>query len=69
MVMLEGIVTVISPEESAVLHAGDSVIFKAGIPHRIENTGATDAQWLIISVAGVKFFRENGDEAIPGWAK
>jgi quercetin dioxygenase-like cupin family protein len=69
MVMLEGSVTVSAPEENVVIHAGDAVILAAGVLHRVENTGTINAEWLIVSKAGVKFFRENGDEAVPGWAK
>jgi quercetin dioxygenase-like cupin family protein len=69
MVMLEGAVTVTSAETTVVIAAGDTVILEAGLLHRVENTGTTDAEWLIISRAGVKFFRENGDQAVPGWAK
>jgi quercetin dioxygenase-like cupin family protein len=69
MVMLEGNVTISAAEQTAILNPGDTVILPAGTSHRVENTGTHDAQWLIISRAGVKFFRENGDEAVPAWAK
>ena len=69
MVMLEGSVTVSTSKQSIVLNVGDTVMLEAGLAHRVENTGPTDAEWLIVSQAGVKFFHENGDETIPGWAK
>ena len=69
MVQLSGSVTVSSGEEKIVLEPGDTLIIPAQTLHRVDNTGETDAEWLIVSKAGVKFFRETGEEAIPGWAK
>ena len=32
-------------------------------------TVTQDAEWLIISRAGVQFFREDGEEVTPPWAR
>lgn len=69
MILIAGGVTLSSGEERVVLSAGDTVIIPANTPHRLDNTGDTDAEWLIISAAGVRFYRETGEEAYPDWAK
>ena len=69
MAMLEGKVTVSSEGQETSLEQGETLIIPAGLAHRVDNIGTEDAQWLIISKVGVRFFRENGDEALPGWAK
>lgn len=69
MVLLAGSVTLSSGKERVVLSAGDTVIIPVNSPHRLNNTGDTDAEWLIISTTGVKFFGETGEEAYPDWAK
>ena len=69
MVLLAGHVTLTLDDKRIVLAAGDTIIVPANMPHRLENTGDTDAEWLIISVVGVRFFRETGEEAHPDWAK
>lgn len=69
MVQLAGSVTLSSGDERIVLSAGDTVILPADMPHRLDNTGDTDAEWLIISAAGVRFFKETGEEAYPEWTK
>ena len=69
MVLLSGQVSVSGGEQPTELRAGDTLIVPANTLHRIDNTGPVDAEWLIISVAGVQFFREDGAEARPGWLK
>ncbi|WP_161882874.1 cupin domain-containing protein [Deinococcus alpinitundrae] len=69
MVLLSGQVTVSGGEQPTELRAGDTLIVPANALHRIDNTGPVDAEWLIISVAGVQFFREDGAQARPGWLK
>lgn len=69
MVLLSGRVTVSSGDERAELSPGDTLIVPAHTPHRVDNTGDTDAEWLIISPAGMQFFRETGEEASPPWIK
>jgi len=69
MVLLSGQVSVSGGEQPTELRAGDSLIVPANTLHRIDNTGPVDAEWLIISVAGVQFFREDGAQARPGWLK
>lgn len=68
MVMLLGSVTVSSANQTMHLKAGDTVIVEKGVQHRVDNTGSEDAEWLIVSQAGVKFYRETGEEAHPQWA-
>lgn len=69
MVQLIGSVTVSSGDERIELHPGDTIIIPAQTLHRVDNTSTEDAEWLIVSKAGVRFFRETGEEAIPGWTK
>lgn len=69
MVQLAGSVTLSFGDERIMLSAGDTVIVPAGMPHRLDNTGDADAEWLIVSPAGVRFFKETGEEAHPDWAK
>lgn len=69
MVMLSGQVTVTNGIERAELSGGDTLIVPAHTPHRVDNSGDTDAEWLIISPAGMRFFRETGEEATPPWIK
>ncbi|GGQ96542.1 cupin domain-containing protein [Deinococcus ruber] len=68
-VLLEGRVNVSVNGEQTTLEAGDTLLIPASVLHSIENTGDTDAQWLIVSAAGIRFFSEAGDEMHPGWAK
>ena len=67
MVQLSGRVTVSSNGERIELGAGDTLIVPPEVLHRVDNTGETEAEWLIISSAGARFFRENGEEARPAW--
>jgi quercetin dioxygenase-like cupin family protein len=69
MVQLSGTITLTSGEMCMLLRPGDVAIIPANTPHRLDNTGDVDAEWLIVSAAGVQFFRENGEEARPGWAQ
>ncbi|SFR34309.1 Uncharacterized conserved protein, cupin superfamily [Yoonia tamlensis] len=48
--MLSGTVTVHEGDASALLHAGDSATFKAGVPvgHYLENTSGAAATYLVI---------------------
>ncbi|MBZ9751098.1 cupin domain-containing protein [Deinococcus sp. HMF7604] len=69
MVMLVGEVTVSQGDERVRLGAHDTLIMPAEILHRVDNTGDVDAEWLIISPAGMRFFRDTGEEASPPWLK
>lgn len=68
MVMLLGHVTVSSADQTVQLEAGDTLIVEKGVQHRVDNTSSEDAEWLIVSQTGGKFFRETGEEAHPQWA-
>jgi len=69
MVLLTGSVTITSGDDRTLLEAGDTLIVPAHTMHRVDNTGTLDAEWLIISPAGVQFYRETGEEAHPAWLK
>lgn len=69
MILLAGTVTVSGGDERFDLSAGDALIIPAQTPHRVDNTGGTDAEWLIVSPVGMQFFRETGEEASPPWIK
>ncbi|THF68157.1 cupin domain-containing protein [Deinococcus sp. Arct2-2] len=69
MVMLAGRVTVTSGDQSVELSPSDTLIVPAHTVHRVDNTGDANAEWLIISPAGMQLFRETGEEASPPWIK
>ena len=69
LILLAGSVTVRSESQSLTLHAGDSLLIPAQIVHSTENTGEADAQWLIVSAAGIRFFAASGEEMQPRWAQ
>lgn len=69
MVLLSGHVTVSSGDERVALSPNETLIVPANAPHRVDNTGDTDAEWLIISPSGMQFYRETGEEASPPWIK
>ena len=69
MVLLSGEITVSAGDERFELVSGDTLIVPAGVLHRVDNSGAVDAEWLIVSAAGGQFFREGGEEARPAWMK
>jgi len=56
-------------DEQFALAAGDSAIIPAQTLHQIENTGTSPAEWLLIAPAGVRFFRPDGEENFPEWAR
>ncbi|ULH16591.1 cupin domain-containing protein [Deinococcus sp. KNUC1210] len=68
-VLLEGRVSVSMNGEQTALEAGDTLLIPASVLHAVENTGDTDAEWLIVSAAGIRFFSEAGVEMQPGWAR
>ena len=69
MVLLSGKVTVSTSEKSVALGPGDAVIVPPQTPHRVENTGSQPAEWLLVAPAGVRFFRDGGEEACPPWSR
>lgn len=69
MVLLAGAVTVSAGDARHELFPGDALIVPAGTPHRVDNPGDTDAEWLIVSPVGVRFFRDTGEEAHPAWIR
>ena len=45
------------------------MIVAANTVHRIETTGDTEAEWLLVAPAGVRFLFADGREAAPAWAR
>ena len=56
-------------DEEFALAAGDTAIIPAETLHQLENRGDTAAEWLLIAPAGVRFFRPDGEENFPEWAR
>lgn len=56
-------------DEKLDLASGDTVIVPAGVLHKVETIGDEPAEWLLVAPAGVRFFREDGDDADPAWAR
>ena len=69
MVMLAGAVSVEVAGEPHPLGPGDAVIVPPRTPHRVENTGAEPAEWLLVAPAGVRFFHATGEEGSPPWSR
>jgi quercetin dioxygenase-like cupin family protein len=69
MVLLSGDVQVMVGGVMAAMSAGDVLTVAAGVPHSIENTGATDAQWLIVSTSEMQFHGPEGQLMSPDWAQ
>lgn len=69
LVMLAGGLQVTLGDEPRLVDAGDAVVIPAGTPHKLENTGDQEAEWLIVAPAGVRFFSAAGEEMFPGWAR
>ena len=51
------------------LFAIDRLIIPAQTVHQIENTDQVEAEWLLIGPSGIQFFRPNGEEVVPEWAR
>ena len=56
-------------DEEFALTAGDTAIIPAETLHQLENSGDGVAEWLLIAPAGVRFFRPDGEENFPEWAR
>ncbi|HEU4327523.1 MAG TPA: cupin domain-containing protein [Roseiflexaceae bacterium] len=69
MVQCTGSVTVEVAGETVALLPGDTLVIPAGAEHRIRNSGDTDAEWLLVAPAGVRFFSAAGEEMRPAWAQ
>jgi quercetin dioxygenase-like cupin family protein len=68
LIVLAGEVEVSQGDQADRLQPGDAVIVAPGQPHRVRNTGAVEAEWLLVAPAGVKFFHANGEQASPPWS-
>jgi quercetin dioxygenase-like cupin family protein len=69
MTVLAGTVRVTVDDVAHEVGAGDTVIVPAQSRHVVENTGASDAEWLLIAPAGVQFFQADGQQMSPAWAE
>lgn len=69
MVLLKGTITVTVDGAVDVMSTGDTLIVPAGTVHQIENSGDTDAEWLIISAAGRSFEAATGQTMVPEWSR
>ena len=68
LVMTVGRASVTVAGERIEIGPGDTVIVPPRTLHRVEAWGDEPAEWLIVATAGVRFFREDGEEAVPTWA-
>ena len=68
LILLTGAIEVSQGERNDVLQPGDTVIVAPGQPHRVRNTGAVAAEWLLVAPAGIRFFHANGEQASPPWS-
>lgn len=69
MVQYAGSVTVTVAGEPVRLQPGDTLVIPAHTLHQIRNSGDSEAEWLLIAPAGVRFFGAEGDEMQPAWAR
>ncbi len=69
VVVLVGTVDVITATETSSLAEGDAALIPAHIAHRLQNTGDTPAQWLVITPANVEFATPTGEAIEPVWAR
>ncbi len=67
MLQVAGTVTVTVDDEQIELSAGDVLIVPAHAAHRVVNTGATPAEWLLVAPAGMRFFNPAGEEIKPAF--
>ena len=67
MIQLAGTVTVTIDDQPTQLSAGDTLIVPAHAVHRIVNTGAEPAEWLLAAPAGMRFFSSTGQEVKPAF--
>ena len=69
LTVLAGSIRVTIDSIAHEISTGDTVIVPAQSAHMIENTGASDAEWLLIAPAGVQFFQADGEQMSPAWAE
>lgn len=48
---------------------GDTLLVPVGAIHQLATLGDQPAEWLLIASVGVRFFRADGEELFPEWAK
>ncbi len=70
LIMLEGALQVEANGGTIELLAGDAALLPAKTTHQLRNTGAVDAQWMIVSRADLRFFLPDGAEVpAPPWTQ
>lgn len=69
ILVLRGELRISAGETTQVVRAGDAAIVPAETLHRLAAVGASDAEWLTVAPAGIRFVHENGEEASPPWAR
>lgn len=69
LTMISGRITISVQDDPHSLAEGDTIVIPPGTPHQITNTSTETAEWLLIAPAGVRFFRDSGEEATPPWAQ
>ncbi|MDA0368349.1 MAG: cupin domain-containing protein [Proteobacteria bacterium] len=70
LIMLEGALQVEANGGTIELLASDAALLPAKTTHQLRNAGAADAQWMIVSRAGLRFFLPDGAEVpAPPWAQ
>ncbi|NJN19203.1 MAG: cupin domain-containing protein [Oscillochloris sp.] len=69
LVLISGRLRATVDNEVAELNPGDALLIPAGAIHQLANAGDQPAEWLIMSALPVRFFRPDGEELFPGWAR
>jgi quercetin dioxygenase-like cupin family protein len=69
LVLAAGRLQVTVADQQAELQPGDALLVPAGAIHQLAALGDQPAEWLLIASAGVRFFRADGEELFPEWAK
>lgn len=69
LVLMAGMLRATVDGETADLGPGDTLLIPAGAVHQLANASETPAEWLIISALPVRFFRADGEELFPEWAR
>ena len=69
MIVAAGRVAVTVAADRLDLGPGDTLIVPPHTPHRVTNAGSEAAEWLIVAPAGIRFFKADGTDADPAWAR
>ncbi|NQV81493.1 MAG: cupin domain-containing protein [Alphaproteobacteria bacterium] len=70
LIMIEGALRVEANGTTIDMCAGDAALLTAKTLHQLRNIGDVDAQWMIVSRAGLRFFMPDGTEVpAPPWTQ